>query len=98
MVLGSQYVSKRIEVRGEYIDPARIQRCEILLSPDNMERGAPFTARFSQGERAVRKIECCQVLPSTKLRIALFPVQASRDNEVQYQPKIAFQPDRNAFS
>ena len=80
MVLGSQRGAKRIEVGFKHVNSACIQRGEINLASNDMQRRPPLAPSLSQSEGAVRKIECRQILSAAEFRLALLPVQASRNH------------------
>src|SRR5438309_1984534 len=54
-------------------------------------------AGFGQNQRTVLEVERCQVLTSPELCSFRAPMQTPGDHEVQHEPKIAFDSNRNSF-
>ena len=81
--------SKRIHIARENIDSARVDRTQALLAGEHMQRCTAFGAGLSEHERAIGKIEGCQILPARQLGPRWAPVQPASNHQVQHYPEIA---------
>ena len=98
VVLAEQGRAERLEIGIQHLEPARIVRREAGLAFDHVQRCPLLRAELGQHQRAVRKIEAGMGDLARELRSPLAPVQPARDHQVQHQPQIAFEPDRDPLA
>src|SRR4029079_9265775 len=84
VALARQGGVKVLERGVERLDAARIQRTQLLLAADDLQRGALLRARLAEKERAVRKLERGEdhLRSSTRLLPRLAPGQTAGDHQV----------------
>ena len=63
-----------------------------------MQRRAVLCAGFGKRERAAGKIESCEAVAAGKLCAWGFPVQPTGNHQVQYEPEIAFNANRDTLA
>src|SRR5438445_10844448 len=97
-VFGGERLLKGLEVAGKDFDSAWIDGTKALFARDEMQRSAVFGAGFSKDQRAAGEIESRQAAAAGKLRAWIFPVQAPGNHQMQHEPKIAFDANRDALT
>src|SRR6185437_3326093 len=98
MVLAPQPLRELRETRFEDLDAARVLQLQIVLPLYDVKRGPTLGSGFGQRERAALECKLGQHRAAPPRRTPLEPVQAARDHQMQDQPKIALEPDRDALS
>ena len=78
--------------------PPGIHGVQALLAGDDRQRCAVLGAGFGKHQRASGKIEGCQTLASSQLCLRGLPVQPAGNHQVQHQPEIAFDSNRDALA
>ncbi len=63
-----------------------------------MERSSPLGSRFGEDERAVRKVESCEVISATKFGANPAPVESAGDHEVQDEPESVVELEDDALA
>jgi hypothetical protein len=98
VIFSSEHAAKRIEIGREDVDSSRIESTQALLAADHVQRGSPFRARLGQNQRTVGKIERRQTLSTGEHGVGRAPVQPTGNHQMQYQPEIIFQANRDPFA
>src|SRR5271165_698853 len=78
-ILRAQRADECVEIAGEDVNAAAIDRLQRFASLYDGERCAPFRAGLGEHERTLWKIECGQRVAPAELRPARAPVEAARD-------------------
>ena len=86
------------EVRSQHFQSAGIQGVETGFTGHQVQRRALLRAGLREQEAAVRKIESGKTARPRHLDAAGAPMQASRDHEVQHQPKVVIQANSDTFA
>src|SRR5579872_5833940 len=94
-VFRGQRSAERLESAGEDINAARINGLQVLLTVENIQRGAMLAASFGEHKRTVGKIKGGETLPPSQFCSTLPPVQTTGDHQVQDHPQIALNADSN---
>src|SRR5712664_12586 len=97
-VFGRKRVSKGVEIARENLDSSRVDRTQTLLASENMQRCAVLCARFRKRKRAADKIKGCQTLAACQLCSSGLPVQPAGNHQVQHQPEVAFDSNRDSLA
>ena len=77
---------------------AGIVLLESRATARDIQRRALPRSRFRQQQRPVREIECQRRLLRQRLRGRVAPVQAPGDHQMENQPQIAIEADRDALA
>src|SRR5688572_7609744 len=93
------------ESRFELVSPdlqrlgaASVELGERILALYQRDGCAPLGAGLRQNQRTVVKVERSESEPAGKLRAGSKPAQAAGDHEVNHDPEIAIESDRDALS
>ena len=89
---------ERRKVEWRDLESAAIVLGERRFAVDDVERRAALAARLGQRQRSRCKLERCEHRPSRTFRTRLVPVQPAGDHEVQDQPEIACEADRDTLA
>ncbi len=98
VIFRRQRLGKRCQIRIEHFDAARVERLQSLFAHHHVQRRTPLRTGFGERQSSLFKIERGQVLAPSQLRSRWPPVQAPGNHQVQYQPKIALEPHRDALT
>jgi hypothetical protein len=98
VVLQGERAAERLEVDLEYLEAARIMRRERVFALHEVQRCPLLGAEFGQREAAVGEVEGSERMPAGELRARLSPVQAAVDHEVQDEPEVLVQAERDALA
>jgi hypothetical protein len=97
-VFPDQRGAEAFRIGGKNVNAARVHGEQAGLSCHHVERCPPPGAGLGERERARREIESRQILPALENGVNRLPMQPAGDHQVQHQPEVAFQADRDALS
>ncbi len=97
-VFKSERRAKAVEICRKDLDAAGIDRLKGLFAAKDVERSAALAARLGEDEGAGREVKGGEVLPACQLGLRRAPVEAASDHEMQHEPKIAVDADRDTFA
>ena len=98
MIPDGQAAREFFERCGHDIDSAGIECGQPRLARSHMQRRALLRSGLGQREAAVVEQERGQGAAAVGLLGFLAPVQASGDHQVQHQPDVVIEADRDAFA
>src|SRR5258706_7587039 len=98
MIMPGECFGKGVESAGFDFQSARSQFMQGFCALNQVQRRTLLSARFSQQQRAIGKIESCQSEFAPHLRPRLAPMQSSRNHQVQHQPEAIFEPEANPLA
>ena len=98
VVLADERSAERREVDRQRLEPARVVRRERVFALHEVQRCPLLRAEFGQREAAVREVERGERMAAGELRARFLPVQAAVDHEVQDEPEVAVQAERDALA
>ena len=90
--------AKRLDVDLEDLEAARVVLAKRRLALDQVERRPLLRAELGERQRAFRKIERGQRIAAAELGGRLFPVQAPVDHQVQDEPQVVLEAERDALA
>ena len=94
--------AKRLEVDLEHLEAARVMLAERRLALDHVQRRPLLRAGLGERQRAVREIERRQRVAAGELGAAWLRAcrqcSAARDHEVQDEPQVVLEADRDALA
>src|SRR5689334_20721773 len=98
VILCAERVAERGCMRIENLDASRIDRFEHAGSTQDVDGRPVPLARLCHGERAGREIQSCEVLPPGELHLWRPPMQPAGDHQVDHEPEITFEADRDPLA
>ncbi len=98
MIFRREHAAEGIEVAGEDVDSASIERRQVLFAADQMQRRPALAAGLSEDQGAIREVERGQILAAAQLGFARAPMQPPGNHQVQHDPEIIFETNGNALA
>src|SRR5215213_7949222 len=98
VVLAQQALREFFQRAFERLQAAATDLLEILFASHDIKRCAPCGARFRENQGAVIEIECSESHFSGNLASGCEPLEAARDHQMDHDPEICLESQRNALS
>src|SRR5208283_3917861 len=98
VVGGRQSLPETRRVRCENFQPSGIERLKSRLACHQMERGTLLRAGLGPKQGSVGKVKRSQSARWGYFAASFFPMQASRDHEVQHEPNVVLEADGDALA
>ena len=98
MIFDFELSGKRREIGLQRLNATTIDFCERSIAADECDGGPSLSACFGQHEGAVLKIERCETQATGKFCAGFQPSKSPSDHQVNDNPQIVVETNRDAFS
>ena len=99
VVLATEHRSELLERRREHLEPAGVQRLQGVLAAEQEQRRPPLRAGLGEQQACPsEKSKAASAFFARELDARRLPVQSAGDHQVQHQPQVVVEPQRDAFA